>query len=162
MQVTYFACVLSVFSFQVIVLESALSAREVVLSMCYEQSKLNHSGLVVHAHGIGSTPVCLGEWSGTLETSKDVSKKVFFFSKSILESEREFVLSNFHVDFFFALKFSLLPVFSHLKRTWRLILQQQPTLAMLHIMLIQMIIEKNGKPKYWHFFKHFHREMRHV
>lgn len=47
-----------------------------------------------------ATPVCLGEWRGTLETSKDLSKKVFLslFLK-VYEQPREFVLSNFHVDF---------------------------------------------------------------
>lgn len=45
-----------------------------------------------------ATPVCLGEWSGTPETSKDLSKNGFLslFWK-VFEEPRE--LSKFHVDF---------------------------------------------------------------
>lgn len=50
-----------------------------------------------------ATPVCLGEWRGTPETSKALSKNVFFFNLNlfwkVFEEPREFLLSKFHVDF---------------------------------------------------------------
>ncbi len=48
-----------------------------------------------------ATPVCMGEWSGTPETSKDLSKNDFFLRLflRVFEEPAEFFLSKFHVDF---------------------------------------------------------------
>lgn len=55
-----------------------------------------------------ATPICLGEWSGTGETSKDLSKEISFFTlkkKSLVvkvfEQPTKCTLSNFHVGFLF-------------------------------------------------------------
>lgn len=85
-----------------------------------------------------ATPVCLGEWSGTPETSKELSKNGFLslFWK-VFEEPREFLLSKFHVDFC-SEGFPLLTVFlvSSLKEDSGLILQQPQTIKALQIILI--------------------------
>lgn len=57
-----------------------------------------------------ATPICLGEWSGTGEASKDLSKEIsffFYFKKKkslvvkVFEQPTKCTLSNFHVGFLF-------------------------------------------------------------
>lgn len=60
-----------------------------------------------------AAPVCLGEWSGTPETSKDLSKNDFLsLFLRVFEEPGEFLLSKFHVDFYSeGFPFSLVSLF---------------------------------------------------
>lgn len=98
MRVTCFACVLSLSSVLYVLYLEVLCLLERLHCRC-AASEVNISGLVVHAHGISSSSVWVnGE---VCQRLLKISPRMFFLSLfwQVFEEPREFLLSEFHVDF---------------------------------------------------------------